>query len=241
MRQTTKTRGDQNAMPKVKPKYLAGTRRVLGRSQQEQFPYFTTVCGKEFIVYPNVFSPKYFLDTEFFAEHVNVKEGEDFLEIGPGTGVISVLTALRGARSVTCVDINPSAVANTEANAQLHGVVKNIRVYRGDVFSPLKPNQTFDVILWNTPFGYINNKTLSILERSVFDPTYRSTKKFINGAKRHLKKNGRLLIGFSTTLGNISLLKNLLRTNGFKTKLLAETKSIEIYPVKFQLYQATLT
>ncbi len=55
------------------------------------------VLGKRFIAHPNVFSPKYFHDTKFFAENLPIKKDEDFLEIGCGTGVCSIFAAWKGA------------------------------------------------------------------------------------------------------------------------------------------------
>ena len=213
---------------------------LLDKNATEKRSYKVSILGKKFVVYPNVFSPKYFFDTEFFAKNIEIKKGDDFLEIGPGTGVISVLVALGGARRVVAVDINPNAVKNTKANAKLHKVEKKIEVYRGDVYSPLKKKDRFNVIFWNTPFGYVEGKKISFLEQAVFDPKYKSTKKFIRGARQHFKTNGYLLIGFSTTLGHFSILKKLLHDEGFTVGLLKEIKSIETHPVKFQLYKAVL-
>ena len=225
-----------------KTKYLAGTRRILNLSEREKKPYRVRVEGKKFVVFPGVFSPKYFRDTKFFARHVRVNPGEDFLEIGSGTGIISVLAAIRGARRVVAVDVNPTAVRNTRENARLHRVAKRERfhVYLGDVYVPLGRKQKFDVIFWNTPFGYVRRKNISLLERAVFDPGYRSTTKFVLGARRHLKPGGRLLVGFSSTLGHLSLLRKLLREQGFKPRLLKEIRSRETHPAKFQLFEARL-
>lgn len=224
--------------PGIKRKYLAGTKQILDESTKEKEPYKVTILCRRFIVYPNVFSPKYFFDTEFFARNIKVKEGEDFLEIGCGTGSISILAALKGARRVVAVDINPSSVKNTRENVRLHGVQKVVKVYHGDVYSPLKSGEKFDVIFWNTPFGYVRSKKLSLLERAVFDPYYSAMKEFINGAEAHLKEGGRLLIGFSTTLGHFSVLKRLLDNAGFQMQLVSKVKSTEVHPVKFQLYEA---
>ena len=61
--------------------YVEGTRKVLEDSKKEEEPYTVTVCGREFKVLPNVFSPKYFFDTELFAENFPLVEGEEILEI----------------------------------------------------------------------------------------------------------------------------------------------------------------
>jgi 16S rRNA G1207 methylase RsmC len=76
--------------------YLEGTAKVLKESKVEKKKYEIKILGRRFIVYPNVFSPKYFLDTEFFASKLPIKKGEDFLEIGPGSGVTVIFAALKG-------------------------------------------------------------------------------------------------------------------------------------------------
>lgn len=225
---------------RIKNKYIAGTAQILQQSQQEKVPYTVEVVGKTFTVLPGVFSPKYFHDTAFFAENLPVKEGDEMLEIGPGTGVISVNAALQGAKRVVAVDINPQAVKNTQANIGLHHMEQRVSVLYGDLYEPLKSTDRFDLIFWNTPFAYVEEQHLSDLERSVSDPGYRATKRFIDGAGRHLKPGGRLFIGFSSTLGHMQLLKTLLKEAGFRTRLIAEQWSKETHPVKFQLFMSTL-
>jgi hypothetical protein len=61
--------------------YLEGTRKVLEQCKAETEPYTVAVSGREFIVFPNVFSPKYFNDTELFADNFPVRDGEEILEI----------------------------------------------------------------------------------------------------------------------------------------------------------------
>lgn len=222
-----------------KRKYLLGTAEILEKSQKEGKKYYVNILGRKFIVHPKVFSPKYFNDTKIFAKELPITKGEEFLEIGPGTGVISVFVALKGASKVTAIDINPDAVKNAKENVKLHKLSRKIIVLKGDIFSPLKKGEKFDSIFWNTPFGYTRKK-VTMLERAVFDPEYNATKRFIKEAKNHLKTNGRLLIGFSSTLGHYGKLRNFLKEEGYAVKLIAEKSSKEKYPVKFQIYEALL-
>ena len=62
----------------------------------------------------------------------------------------------------------------------------------------------------------------------------------IKEAKNHLKEKGRLLIGFSTTLGKFNLLKKFTDEANFDLKLIYEVESEEVHPVKFQIYEAKL-
>src|SRR3989338_3764874 len=136
---------EQNEQPKklAYKNYIDGTREVLEQSKTETEPYRVTVSGKEFIVLPNVFSPKYFHDTELFAENFPVQSGEEMLEIGPGTGVISIVAIYKGAKKVLAIDINPDAVKNTQTNIDLHDMKEKIEVRHGNLFESLKPNEKF--------------------------------------------------------------------------------------------------
>lgn len=217
-----------------------GTKKVLIKSKKESKKYKIKFLDHEFVVYPNVFSPKYFLDTQFFIEKIPIKKGEKFLEIGPGTGITVVFAILRGAKHVTAIDINRDAVKNTKENVKINGFSNKVTILEGDVYGPLKRGEKFDTIYWNTPFGYVDkNKNLTTIEKAVYDPGYKSTRKFIKGAKDHLKENGRILIGFSTTLGKFDIVKDLLKEEGFKVKLIAKKKSVETYPVYFEIFEAT--
>lgn len=220
-----------------KKRYLEGTRKILEDSQKEREKYFIDILGRKFIVYPGVFSPKYFFDTEFFAKNIKIKQNEEFLEIGSGTGVISIFAAITGASRIVALDINPIAVDNTKENAKINHVDNKVEAKYSDIYSALNKNEKFDTIFWNVPFGFVERKNLTILEKAVFDTNYNSIKKFINDTKKHLKINGRLLIGFSTTLGDFEWLKKTLDKAGFDIKLLSEIESVETHPVKFELFE----
>lgn len=217
--------------------YLEGTNKILEESKKERKKYSTRVLGREFIVFPNVFSPKYFKDTEFFARNLPIKKGDEVLELGCGTGVISIFIAEK-AKKVLAIDINSSAVENTKVNVKKYNLQNKIEVRKGNLYAPIKKNEKFDVIFWNTPFGFVAKKRTTNLEKSVYDPGYKTTKKFIKGAKKYLKKNGRLLIGFSSTLGKLDLIKRFVKEAGFKLKLINKISSTESHPVNFEIFEA---
>ncbi len=226
--------------------YLKGTGEILRESTAEKEKYYVRFIGENndarpFVVHPGVFSPKYFLDTRFFTREIPITEGEEFLEIGCGTGVTSIFAVLRGAKHVTATDINPLAVANTRENVKLHGLEDKITVLEGDLYEPLPADSQFNTIYWNTPFGFVDkNKPLCMLERAVFDPGYETTRRFVQESKKYLKNNGRLLIGFSTTLGRFELLQEFLNNAGFSIppRCVASEESSEVHPVSFEIFEA---
>lgn len=218
--------------------YIDGTRKLLEQSKAETESYTVTVLEKEFIVDPNVFSPKYFKDTELFAKNLPVRKGEEMLEIGSGTGAMSIIAIYKGAKKVVAIDINPDAVKNTQKNISLHQMDEKVEVRYGDLFEPMKTDEKFDTIFWNTPFGFVKNRDISDLEKAVYDPGYTSTERFIKSAKAHLKENGKILIGFSTTLGRLDLLKKFAEDAGLSLQMICEAESEETHPVKFEIFEA---
>src|SRR3989344_7781327 len=112
--------------PGMEPSYEDHTRATLGilRDSQKGIskPYGVVLAEKRFVVFPNVFSPKYFRDTEIFSRGLPVVAGETMLELGSGTGIISVMAVYRGMSKVVAVDVNPKAVENTKENVRLHNM-----------------------------------------------------------------------------------------------------------------------
>lgn len=227
-----------------KSRYIPGMNHVLTLSQdREPIPYKTIVLGKEFLVLPDVFSPKYYAETAFYTQHVVdlLKSGEDYLDMGCGAGVTTVMAALKGAK-VTSLDINPAAVENTKRNAELHVVQGNVKVLESDIYAGLDPNEKFDTIYWNAPFGFRNEGTqLMPLEEAIYDPGYRKNREFILKAKSHLKPGGQLLMGISSTLGDLEAVRKFAKEAGLEFKQIAEMVDPDAsYEIKFQLLQARI-
>jgi len=220
---------------------VVASRKILKRCQREMSPYNIQICGRKFIVHLGVFSPRYFNSTDIFSRQFPYRRDEEFLEIGCGAGITSVLVALHGARKVVAVDINSKAVENTKANALLHGVSHLVSTQVSDVFSAVRCGEQFDTIYWNLPFIYVHPDYLyrSVLERSLYDPGYKYTRRFLEQAPRFLKDGGRILIGFGD-FGDIDTLFQFADDLRYTIKELAYEKGEEGGTVAFILYELTL-
>ncbi len=200
--------------------------------------HYVEILGKRFIILPSVFSPKYFRDPEFFAQELPIVPGETFLEIGCGSGIISIFAVLKGASHVVAIDINPQAVKNTRQNAATHHIQDRITIMLGNVFSPLK-EEKFDTIFWNTPWGLVKENNLSPMEAALWDTEYQATTRFITEAKKHLTENGRVLIGFSSTIGDINYLQEILKAHKYSVTIVKEMDSRSIdFAAKFEIIEA---
>lgn len=147
----------------------------------DELPDSFTLLGREWSLRRGVFPGTLSAATEVMASIVPYPEGGSFLEVGCGTGVISVTAALNGCTSVTALDINEKAVANTTANAERHGVSDRMRVLHSDMYTALEPTDRFDAIFWNVPWTYVEDGfSLSTdLHSAVFDPGYQGQARYI--------------------------------------------------------------
>ena len=72
--------------------------------------------------------------------------GARVLDVGCGSGVLAVVAALLGAAEVVAVDVDPEAVAATEANAAANGVADRVRARSSPVAELDEP---YDVVVAN--------------------------------------------------------------------------------------------
>jgi ribosomal protein L11 methyltransferase len=68
------------------------------------------------------------------------------LDLGTGSGILSVAAARLGARAVTAVDLDPEALLAARHQARLNRA--DLRLVRGDLAAALRPS-SFDVVLAN--------------------------------------------------------------------------------------------
>ena len=102
-----------------------------------------------FMVDEHVYEPAE--DSFLLAEKMTVTEDEAVLDMGTGCGIIAVLAAEK-AKSVVAVDINPYAIECAIKNAEMNGAREKIEFRHGDLVKPIKPNEHFNLILFNAPY-----------------------------------------------------------------------------------------
>jgi release factor glutamine methyltransferase len=106
-------------------------------------------------VLKGVFHPKLFFSTTYFYSFLAGKKfaGKKFLELGSGSGILSMLAYKKGAE-VTAVDIDPKAVENTRINFTKNFTANHsARIIESDLFSNV-PEQLFDIVVINPPYYF---------------------------------------------------------------------------------------
>ena len=101
-------------------------------------------------VFPGVFHPGFFFSTTLLLQFVERQalQNSNVLELGAGSGIISLLAWQRGA-SVTATDISSEAIRNIHHNALKNKAT--LSILRSDLFKEL-PRQKFDWIFLNPPY-----------------------------------------------------------------------------------------
>ncbi|MCF6128468.1 methyltransferase [Flavobacterium sp. AS60] len=115
-------------------------------------------------VHPEVFPPQMTFSTKILLDFINdldLKQ-KTFLELGCGSGIISLLAAKKGA-DVTSSDINQIALDYLATNASKNKL--QLKIVHSDLFDKLK-NQSFDYIIINPP--YYPKKPKNIKEQAWF-------------------------------------------------------------------------
>lgn len=207
---------------------------LIHNSQIKPEKYEIDILGLRFIQYRDVFPADMFNDAEFFTSSIINETGKDFLEIGIGSGVTSVVKALKGYY-VTGVDINPSAIRNATENAKLHKVESQCRFITSDLFTEIR-GQKYDIIYWNTPFCHCT-KSSSVLEKSILDYRHESLERFLSEAKYYLKSDGMVLLGFSNLIGDVDKLHMILKKYNYTN---IEIQAQKVYELTNYEYDLTL-
>ena len=186
---------------------------------------------KDYIGLNTVFSPIVYEDTFFFLQHIPIVQGGSFLEIGCGTGIISVNAAASGYEKVVATDINPDAIIAAKLNAVLHQVETKMDIFVSNIFQYIKPS-LYNVIFWNAPFIHHQKEGLSLIEKSVMGNYTEGISTYISTAKSFLAPKGRVFLGFSSTCGDLDLLREICAQSQADLSLLA-TQVIEEIEVEF--------
>jgi release factor glutamine methyltransferase len=181
-----------------------------------------------------VYSPS---DDSFLLLKVTeVSPGERFLEIGCGSGLVSLHAAKAGA-TVTAADINPHAVECTKKNAVGNNL--RIEVIRSDLFE--KVDGCFDVIIFNPPYLPEETRSTSWIEKSWSGGEEGSevAVRFLEEAWRHLSPGGRIYVILSSIGGFTSALK--AAKPRYDAEMLEEKHMFfeSIYAYKFKLRTST--
>ncbi len=194
---------------------------------------FTEFYGMKFYVDKNVLSPR--PETELVCEQaISLINSHNFkvLDLCTGSGAIAITLAKNTKSKVEACDISRSALKVAEKNAKNLGAKVNF--FESNMFSGLKKNSKFDIIVSNPP--YISTKEIQLLDEEVknHDPHisldggddgldfYRI---IAENAPTFLKNGGMLVLEIGD--GQANAVKKLLSANFKNTKIIKDYNNIQ--------------
>lgn len=163
--------------------------------------------GKEYIVDENVLIPR--IDSEILAHEIisKVQDIEDsgmeeieVLEIGTGSGALSITVVENTNANILAVDISEGAINIAKENMKLHGIKEDrMNIILSDIYENVEGE--FDIIFSNPP--YIRSEDIKNLDKDVLKEPHLALDggesgldyyiKIIGGAKDYLKENGYMI------------------------------------------------
>jgi methylase of polypeptide subunit release factors len=198
--------------------WVKEVKELYKKVKSHKTSYEITFLNSTITIEPNVFSPKYFNNTKWYAEKLlKIIGNSSLLEIGTGTGAIAIEIAKNGSNVFT-TDINPYAIQCASNNFIKNNV--EIEVLESDVFDSLKVEYKFDFIFWNHPYNNAGRQSKDILIKAGFDYKYNSLRKYIQGASVFLSNPQKGLLLGTGGQADIESITRIAQENGYRLKLL---------------------
>lgn len=213
---------DSSKLEIVKEKAL---HRAKTREPIQHIIGFADFMGEKFIVNPSVLIPRD--ETEILVrkaiEIINEKNLKNALDVGTGSGCIACIVAKYTDCQIIGLDISTDALNTALDNASRLNLFNKAIFRKSDIFSNIKPGESFDIIISNPP--YIPKKEKAEIQKEVlFEPDlalytdddegltfYRS---IVSGSRDILTDEGYLL--FELGINQAGKVACIMKENGFK-------------------------
>ncbi len=158
--------------------------------------------------------------------------GKHCLDMGCGSGIQTATLILYGAKTVTCVDINESALKISKKMIETNFTNAKVTFTQSNLFEKIKKSKTFDVIVFNPP--YVPSEKIKWVEvdggkkgREVIDV-------FLAQLTSRLTKNGVCFLLQSSLNGNKTT-QNKCNQLGLQAKIILKEKIFMEMLVVFEI------
>lgn len=186
---------------------------------------YADFMGEKFIVNPSVLIPRD--ETEFLVrkaiEIINKNNFKMALDVGTGSGCIACMIAKYTQCQIIGLDISSDALNTALDNASKLNLFNKAIFRKSNIFSNVKPGESFDIIVSNPPYIPPSEKE-NIQTEVKFDPEQalftedekglEFYEKITKDAPRILNKGGYLL--FELGIGQSYDVKSIMEENGFQ-------------------------
>ncbi len=94
---------------------------------------------------------RFSVDAPLLADFIRTGPEDEALELGTGSGVISLLLSVKPFRRITALEIQADLADLARRNVELNGLCARIEVVEADLRT-YEPGRTFDLIFSNPPY-----------------------------------------------------------------------------------------
>ena len=118
----------------------------MGRDETQDSFYHGRI-----LVYQKKGGYRFAVDAPLLADFIQTEKKDACLELGAGSGIISLLLSIKPFLHITALEIQPSLVELARRNVQLNRLQSRIRVVHADLLD-FSPSHKFDVVFSNPPY-----------------------------------------------------------------------------------------
>jgi len=177
--------------------------------------------GIELVTDSEVYPPSE--DTYLLLDAIELGLGDSFLEIGCGSGLLSVAAA-KTAQRVVATDISLEAVRNTQENLIRNSLDHRCSAIQSDLLSALNPNSKFSVIAFNPPYLPKDEHTTD-MDRALVGGMVgvEMTETFLREAPAYLQNQGSVYV-VASSLADMERVEAAMLKNGLRVERPATKK-----------------
>lgn len=134
-------------------------------------------------------------DSCLFGAYADVAETQHILDIGAGTGLLSLMVAQRSMASIDAVEINPAAQQQAQENFAASPWAERLCLHPASLQEFAKYNcQAYDVILSNPPFFLSSLKSADTAKNTAKHTGELFFEDILAFAQKHLAPEGKLYL-----------------------------------------------
>jgi tRNA1Val (adenine37-N6)-methyltransferase len=94
---------------------------------------------------------RFSVDAPLLADFIRTRPDDEALELGSGSGIISLLLSVKPFRKITALEIQPGLAELARRNVEINGLGGRIEIMTAD-WRTFEPGRTYDLIFSNPPY-----------------------------------------------------------------------------------------